>query len=263
MRRVTLIVGILAAVAIGLVVVQRLDKPVDNAGAGSAAGGVDGLPAAAPGDGQIVAEGGGGAVTEPGAPGEDARVYRIDPAQSEVYWRIYRAGLMAAAGHNHVISVAELEGSVTVGSDLAAAEWGLSFPVNALVIDDPELRARYGEDFESVPSEEQKAGTKTNMLTDRVLNGEIFPEIRLSGRGFQGSSDTAGLPVSIQMLGRTIEQVFPATIAFNGDSLTVSGEYRLTHADLGMEPFTAFAGAMAVGDEIDFTYRIHAVAGSR
>jgi hypothetical protein len=71
------------------------------------------------------------------------------------------------------------------------------------------------------------------------------------------------LPVSIEMLGRTIEQSFPATISIEADSLTVTGEYRLTHEDLGLQPFTALGGLMAVGENIDFTYRIHAIAGGQ
>jgi hypothetical protein len=245
-------------VAITLVIAERLgEQPADltdNEGAGGPAaiarpqagsGGAAALP-----DGVRPADG-------------EVRVYTVDGTQSEVYWRIYRAGALASFGHSHVISIGELNGSVALNSDLAATEWSISFPVAGLVIDDAELRSRYGEEFESVPSDDDKAGTKTNMMTDRVLNGEVYSEIRLTGTGVNGSLASAELPVEIQMLGRTIEQVFPASITIGVDSLTVEGEYRLTHADLGMEPFSAFGGAVAVGDDIDFSYRIHAVAGGQ
>ena len=189
---------------------------------------------------------------------EDSQIYIIDAAESEIYWRIYRSGALARLGHNHVISLTQFEGSVTVGSDVADSVWGLSFPVDALIIDDPELRARYGEDFESVPREADKEGTKENMLTEDLLDGANFPEIRLEGNGVVGSLDAASLPVSIYMLGRTIEQTFPASISITADSVIVEGEYRLTHADLGLESFSLLGGAMAVGAEIDFTYRLRA-----
>jgi hypothetical protein len=98
------------------------------------------------------------------------------------------------------------------------------------------------------------------MLTADVLNGDIYPEIRLNGRGVIGTLESAELPVSIAMLGRVTERRFPARIVVEGDRLTVSGEYQLTHEDLGMEPFTALGGLMSVGQDIDFSYRIHAVA---
>jgi len=254
MHRGKIIGGIVLIVAIGLIVAQRLHEPPNGQN-----GPVSGAEAPA-GGAALVVDAATRAVLP--APGE-VRTYAIDPAASEVYWRIYRSGTFAALGHNHVISMEDFSGSVTITSNLAAAEWRLAFPVAGLVIDDPALRARYGEEFESVPSENDKAGTKTNMLTDRLLNGEVFPDIVLEGHGVTGSLESAGLPVSISIVGQTIEQTFPATITLDAGTITVSGEYRLTHEDLGLTPYTAFGGAIAVGDEIDFTYRIHAVAGSQ
>ncbi len=190
------------------------------------------------------------------------RTFSIDGSGSEVYWRIYKAGAMARLGHNPVISVTGMSGTVTLGGDLSAAEWTLQFPVAGLVVDDPGIRARYGEDFSSVPSDDDKAGTKRNMLTSEVLDGEVYSEIRLSGRGVNGSLASAELPVSIEILGRVVERRLPAQIVVGADSLTVTGEFRLTHTDLGMQPFTALGGLMSVGEEIDFTFRIHAVAGA-
>lgn len=265
MKRGKVIAAIIVVGVIGLVIAQRLEEPSnglplhDSAPDGGAAG-IQGGEA----DGQTTTLAQAATAADSPLPAAgDTRVYTIDAGQSEVYWRIYRAGAAARLGHNHIISMPELAGNITLGSDLAAAQWDLSFAVDSLVIDDPELRARYGEDFESVPSDDDKAGTKRNMLTDRVLNGEVFPEIRLTGTGVTGTLDDSRLPLAIEILGQTIEQVFPASIEFGVDSLTVTGEYRLTHADLGMEPFSAFGGIMAVGDDIDFTYRIHAVAGGR
>ena len=264
MKRGKVIAAIVVLGIIGLVIAQRLDEPgnglpmdgnVPDGGAVAAQGGQPNGPT-------TLAQADTDSDSGVPAPGETV-VYAIDAAQSEVYWRIYRAGAAARLGHNHVISMPELAGTVTLGSDPESARWDISFAVDSLVIDDPELRARYGEDFESVPSEDDKAGTKRNMLTDRVLNGEVFPEIRLTGSGVTGPLDNARLPLTIEILGRSVEQSFPASIEIGADSLTVTGEHRLTHADLGMEPFSAFGGIMAVGDDIDFTYRIHAVAGSR
>lgn len=189
--------------------------------------------------------------------------YTVDASGTEVYWRVYRAGAMAALGHNHVISVGEIEGTVRPGGDPSAAAWTLMIPVAALIIDDPALRARYGEDFESLPSEEDKVGTRTNMLTEQLLNGAAYPSIRLTGRGVVGALDNAELPVAIELAGNMIDISLPASISFEADAVTVSGEVRLTHEQLGLEPFSIFGGAMAVGENIDFTYRIRAVAGGR
>lgn len=251
MRRGKVIGALVLLVAIGLIVTLRPDGTDQTASTD---------PAAATPDVTVVAQAND---PEPGPePAAAPRVFTVDASQSEVYWRIYKAGAMARLGHNHVISVSGLSGTVTLGSDLSAAEWTLRFPVAALVVDDPEIRARYGEDFSSEPSDSDKEGTKRNMLTAEVLDGEAYPEIRLSGGGVSGSLDSAELPVAIEILGRLVERRFPAQIVVGTDSLTVTGEYRLTHTDLGMTPFTALGGLMSVGEDIDFTYRIHAVAGA-
>lgn len=243
MKRGKVIGAVVLVAAIGLIVVGLLRGPANDEAT---------LPADEEGAG-VLAQAGNDAPA-------GARIFDVDAARSEVYWRIYRSGPAARFGHNHVISAGELEGTIALGDDPTEARWTLSIPVADLIVDDPELRARYGEDFESVPSDEDKAGTKENMLTEDVLNGEVYPVITLSGGGMSGTPDDAELPVVIEMLGRTIMQTFPAAIEIGEDTVVVSGEHQLMHEDLGMEPFSILGGMMAVGDEIDFTYRIHAVA---
>lgn len=258
MNRGKIIGAIVLVVAIGLVLAQLLYAPEEGVTNGDQS---VSAPTVAPEDSSGAARvtSGGAGVPE----GAGGTVYRIDAAQSEVYWRIYKAGLLARFGHNHIISIRDFDGSITAGSDLSASRWDLSFRVADLVVDDPDIRARYGEDFESVPGENDIAGTKRNMLTEDVLDGDVYPEIRLSGTGFSGSADAATLPVTIELLGRRIEQAFPAAISIEADAITISGDYRLTHEDLGMAPFSAAGGALSVGDDIDFTYRIRAIAGGR
>jgi len=256
MQRGKVIGAIVLIAAIG-VIVARFPSQGDRAGNASQ-GNASSSQGAASGERGATATD--LAAPAPGIAAEGLREYRVDAAGSEVYWRIYKAGAMARLGHNHVISMVRFEGSIHLGDDPATAQWDLQFPVADLVIDDPALRLRYGEDFASVPSENDKAGTKTNMLKEEVLNGAEFPVISLRGTGFSGTLAAAELPMTISMLGRTIDQVFPAAISVSGDDITVSGETSLTHADLGLTPFVAVPGLLSVGEAIDFTYRIHAVA---
>ena len=45
------------------------------------------------------------------------------------------------------------------------------------------LRGTLGADFASVPTADDIAGTHKNMLSDKVLDGEKYPRIRLVGTG--------------------------------------------------------------------------------
>jgi hypothetical protein len=185
-------------------------------------------------------------------------VYAVDPAGSDLHWRVYKAGTFARFGHNHVVSVGELSGEVTRDPASGAGTFELTIPVGGLVIDDPTLRSLYGEEFSSKPSEDDIAGTRENMLGDRVLDAEHYPTLRIHGETDAGASEEATLSVSVELLGRTVPLSVPCNIVIENDVLTASGEFRLTHAELGMEPFNVMLGALAVAPELDFTFDVRA-----
>jgi polyisoprenoid-binding protein YceI len=189
----------------------------------------------------------------------DQQRYVIDPESSEVYWLVSAAGAFARLGHNHVISVEEMSGTIDlVPADLQRSTFSIEIPVADLVVDDPELRARLGERFASVPSAEDIAGTRQNMLGDRVLNGAMFPTLRIDGRGPRGNAADAELPVRIAILGRTVDLSLPGEVEVGDDYVEAVGSFSLNHADLGMMPFSVMMGALQVGEQIDFSYRIRA-----
>ncbi len=185
-------------------------------------------------------------------------VFEIDAGRTDIHWRIYRAGPMARFGHSHVISVGLLDGTVNLAADPSESSFELEFPVAGLIIDDPELRSLYGEEFSSAPSAEDIEGTRENMLTEAVLDGAQFPSIRVSGTSWTGPGDDQSIDLAIGILGRTIEVTLPTQVVVDGDSLVASGSFTLGHEALGMTPFSVMMGAVQVGEDMDFTYEIHA-----
>jgi polyisoprenoid-binding protein YceI len=185
------------------------------------------------------------------------RVLAIDGTASDLHWLVYKAGALARLGHNHVIAVPGLRGSVTVGAqDLSASHFEIVIPVADLVIDDPKLRSGLGEEFASVPTAKDIEGTRHNMLTDRVLDGDKFPTIRVSGTGPLGAAGAQTFKLKIELLGRTVDLTVPTKVTVTDDRVEASGEFELNHADLGMQPFTALMGALSVGEKMSFTYHV-------
>jgi polyisoprenoid-binding protein YceI len=185
------------------------------------------------------------------------RAFAIDGAASDFHWLVYKAGAMARFGHNHVIAVPNVRGSVTVGAqDLSASHFEFVIPVADLVIDDPKLRSGLGEEFASVPTAKDIEGTRHNMLTDRVLDGDKFPTIRVSGTGPLGGAGAQTFKVKVELLGRTVDLTVPTKVTVTDDRVEASGEFDLNHADLGMQPFTALMGALSVGEKMSFTYHV-------
>jgi polyisoprenoid-binding protein YceI len=195
------------------------------------------------------------------AAADDARQYTIDAAGSDIHWLVYKAGSLARLGHNHVISVSDLAGTATTNAaDPSMSRFDMQFHVQALTVDDPKLRSGLGPDFASVPSADDIAGTRKNMLGDRVLMGEKYQTIKVTGVGPAGSADAQTLQITIELLGRKVPLTVPTKVEMHGDDLTASGEFELTHAALGMMPFTVMLGALQVADNMKFVYRIHATA---
>lgn len=194
------------------------------------------------------------------APAQDGvERYVVDAARSDVHWLVYKAGALARLGHNHTVGVGDLRGDVAVNSaDVSKSQFELQFTVANLVVDDPELRRTLGSDFASVPSADDIAGTRTNMLSERVLDGAKYPQIRITGTGPVAAGGRQELAVRVEMLGRTIDLKVPAEVTIEGGELRAKGEFELNHADLGMKPFSVMAGALQVGEKLSFTYDVTA-----
>jgi len=199
------------------------------------------------------------------APGQESgERYVVDPAQSDFHWLVYKAGAFSRFGHNHTIAVGDLSGNVLVNrDDLAKSQFDLQFGVGQLVVDDPALRSTLGEDFSSVPKPDDIAGTRKNMLSERVLDGEKYPQIRITGIGPTTGGGMQELAVKVEMLGRVIDLKVPTTVTIEGDQLRATGEFELNHSDLGMQPFSVMAGALQVGEKLSFTYDVRAQRATR
>jgi len=195
---------------------------------------------------------------------EGGERYVVDPAQSDFHWLVYKAGAFSRFGHNHTIAAGDLSGNVLVNrGDLAKSQFDLQFGVGQLVVDDPALRSTLGEDFSSVPKPDDIAGTRKNMLSERVLDGEKYPQIRITGTGPATGGATQELAVKVEMLGRVIDLKVPTQVTIDGDQLRATGAFELNHADLGMQPFSVMAGALQVGEKLSFTYDIRARRAAR
>ena len=190
--------------------------------------------------------------------------YLVDATQSDLHWLVYKAGSLARLGHNHTIAAGDLSGNVTVNAgDLAASRFELEFSVAKLVVDNPMLRGTLGADFASVPTADDIAGTTKNMLSDRVLDGEKHPRIRIVGTGPMTREGKQALAVQVEMLGRTVVVIVPTEVTIDGGELRARGEFELNHADLGMQPFTVMLGALAVGEKLSFSYDVKAKRDAR
>ena len=203
-------------------------------------------------------------VTESGLPWpEDARELVIVAGESELRILAYRDGPLARLGHNHVISTTRIDGRVAWTEDIGRSYVELRVPVASFEIDRPDLRAEEGDEFPGEIPEQDIAGTRANMLGEKLLDAETYPEIRLFSRRVRGSLDALIVDAEVIIKDQSTAVSFPLTARREGERLIASGEVSLAQTSLGLEPFSALLGALTVRDEIDLKFRFVAAPPTR
>ncbi len=190
------------------------------------------------------------------------RAFAIDPARSVVTVLVYRAGPMAAFGHNHVVTSGGEAGFAWVGRDLSESGFQLRIPVASLVVDDPAARAAAGEEFAGEVPVSAREGTYRNMTRPEVLDLAEFPDIIVRCGGLTGTWEQPVAAVDLTIRGVTRRVEVPVELARSDDELSARGSLRIRQTDFGITPFSVGGGAISVGDELDLRFEIVAVAQS-
>lgn len=182
--------------------------------------------------------------------------YRVVAAESELRVLVYRDGPMARLGHNHVLRSQALAGDIDLGGKGLDPRLSLAVPVASFSVDDPRLRVEEGEDFPGAVEENAIAGTRKNLLSEALLDGARFPEIRLTSRKVTGTAPDYKMTVAVEVKGAIHELTVPVRVDQSADELRATGTFTTTHAALGLKPLTVLGGLLSVRNEIRLRFRI-------
>jgi polyisoprenoid-binding protein YceI len=189
------------------------------------------------------------------------RGFQIVAADSLLTIQVYRAGTLAAAGHNHVIASHDLAGTVWVPADPAHASFELQVPVATLTVDEPALRAAAGADFPPDVSDSAREGTRHNMLSDALLDAADYGEIGLRALAVHATAPgEATAHVQSSVRGELRDFEVPLHYQLAGDTLVVTAAFPLRQSALGLKPFSILLGALQVQDEMQIRLRLTAHA---
>ena len=166
---------------------------------------------------------------------------------------VYRGGAMARLGHNHVIASHQLAGIVSVTDDPTQTRFDIGIPVNELTIDEPAMRELAGADFPPGVPQSARDGTRKNLLSEALLDGEKYPEIRLRATDVVAAGEGFDVGVEITIKDQVRNVRVPVTVERKDGALTARGEFPLKQSELGLKPFSVAMGALVVLDEM----RIH------
>jgi hypothetical protein len=187
-----------------------------------------------------------------------AQVYGIDRTASWVRVLVYRAGLLGRLGHNHVISMRQLQGCVQLAESIADSRVVIRMPVRDLLVDDTAEREAAGEDFPGDVAAADIDGTRKNMLGPALLQANRYPDITLRSSALAGQPPAMLLQASVQVRAREWPLALPLRVTLADNRVEVAGEAELSHADIGLRPFRAALGALRVADTLRLEYRLSA-----
>jgi len=187
-------------------------------------------------------------------------LYRIDPAQSELVLLVHRAGPLARLGHNHVIVNRSVTGWVRFAGKAAAGAFALNVPAEQFIVDDEAARREEGPDFADPVPADAKEGTRHNMLSEALLDGEHHPVIHVASTSVKKMADGLAATVTVSMAGHDSTVVMPFSLDAAPGRLTAAGTGTLRQTALGLTPFSIMLGALQVRDE--FSVKFHWVAVS-
>lgn len=191
----------------------------------------------------------------------DAQIYTVASASSLVTVKVYRGGTLSRLGHDHVIAARRVEGYAALKSAAGGAtsvQADLYAALGDMSVDEAALRAAAG--FATEPSEDDKQGTRANML--KSLDAGSFPFVQVAlaasipARGaFEGEVEAS---VSVRLHG--VEQAFrvPVAVSLSNDEIHASGSFEIAQTDFDIEPFSVMGGALAVKDELEIDFLIQA-----
>lgn len=191
--------------------------------------------------------------------------YAVDAANSLVRIYVYSAGLLSFLGHDHVITIPMLDGELNYTPPPSqGAVFKLNTPVDALVVDDPEQRKSAGGRFSLPVPAKDRAGTRRNMLSEKVLDAAQYSEIAVTGHWLEGSPSHGKVAVTIGLHGAQRHYIVPVDIQMQNGGLVATGMFHLLQTEFGITPLSILGGALKVTDGLDvrFTLAFVPVHGS-
>jgi polyisoprenoid-binding protein YceI len=189
--------------------------------------------------------------------------YAVEAGESLLSIRVYKAGTLAAAGHNHLVASHELAGTFYLPADPLQTTFEVRFAVESLTVDEAPLRAAlHSSDFPPEVPAAAREGTRRNMLGAALLDGADYPQIVLRTVSLQEQAPpVAGgvlAHVAVSVRGVEHEITLPVRWQRAHGTLTVDAEMTLRQSELGLKPFSALLGALQVQDEMQVS--LHLVA---
>lgn len=191
---------------------------------------------------------------------------RVVPDDSVFAIVTHKAGFASGRAHDHFIAArgytARIEGEA---GSIEGAAFEIELAAEELVVDSPELEKAFYPRLEALGilaepfgelTDKNRAKIRESMLGEKQLDAAQFPKIKARLVGIEEKLSTLGseelayeVTLSFEVHGREATGPLAANVDWDEGTLRVeaAGVFRFT--DFGIEPFSAFLGAVKNTDE--------------
>ncbi|MFN3198647.1 MAG: YceI family protein [Bradymonadia bacterium] len=194
-------------------------------------------------------------VTATGAP----KTYQIQPGQSRVDIQVFKDGVADGFAHNHVIRGTDVTGTVTYDpDDVAQCSFDATLKTTTLKADLASARKRYK--LEGTLDKDDREEVEENMKAEDQLHVSKYPTVRMKSVKVSKAGERYLIIADTTLKGETRRTVLRGQVSVNGDTLTGTGKMKVKQSAFGMEPYSAFLGAVENKDELIIHVRFVAEA---
>lgn len=178
-----------------------------------------------------------------------------------MYARVYHdpARMFGNYSHDHVIHATAYQSEIRF--DPAAPEHCsalLRIPVASLLVDEPSLRTRLG--LPGTLDDSDRKSVREHMLAADQLDASKYPRIEIQVQGCVGTATASEYraDLTITIHGKAQKRAQAALVRLKNGRLSTTGSLRFSHADFGMQPYSAWLGAVSNLDAIDLLWSLDA-----
>lgn len=189
--------------------------------------------------------------------------YTIDSATSYIHVYTGTTGLLKSVSHRHLIAISNIQGDISWNKDdglnSANAQANLLIRPEQFIVDgNAERRTAVDKRYRKAAANWVKSGTRKNMLGKRFFNIEFYPTITADIKLKSLNGEQGLFEVTLNIIGHTKQLSIPATLAVSDNTINVSGDFKLSHTDLGLKRYRAAGGAASVAESLRFIINISA-----
>ncbi len=176
--------------------------------------------------------------------------FKVDPGQSSLVLQLFKDGVAARLGHDHVVHASVFSGTVAYDPrNPEASSIRVAVEVGSLIADDPGTRRKFG--LAGEPSASDRAEIDKAMKADGQLAAARFPSMTFTSTAIATQPDGRFLVTGrLTIRGVTNELTFPAQMSVEGAQLRGRAQLKLKQSSFGYPPYSALLGAIKNKDEV-------------